>query len=319
MSPRRLLRSQPRLAAFDVVGLGFNTDDHVCVLAQPPSVDGKQRLVAYRHVPGGQVPTALCALRRWGLRTAYVGPFGDDAGGRRQREALIGEGVDVSACRARTGVGSQISVILVDQRTGERTVLWTRPDGLALRIDELDRDRLTSGRALLLDAAEVGTAIAAAGWAREAGILVMLDVDNPGPRTDELLALSDAVIVSDRFARDHTGIADLRRALRAMTARGPWLAAATLGRGGALAWVDGRVLHVPAIPIPVTDSTSAGDLFHAGCLYGLLHGWSPARSLGFASAAAALACTTLGGRPSIPELAAVEALAASRIHSAGEN
>jgi sulfofructose kinase len=289
-------------ARFDVVGFGFNTHDHVCLVAQPPRIDGKQRLCAYAQMPGGQVPTALVALQRWGLRTAYVGPFGDDDGGRRQRAALAAAGIDLSGCRTRAGVDSQTSVILVDAVSGERTVLWTRSDDLALRADELDRATLTAGRALLLDADDPETALLAATWAKDAGALVMLDVDEPGPRTSALLACTDVAIVSDCFARRHAGRADLRAALRAMTARGPALAAATLGPGGALACVAGEIIYVPAFRLPVVDSTSAGDLFHAGCLYGLLQGWEVECALRVASAAAALACGTLGGRPSIPAL-----------------
>ncbi|HSP97933.1 MAG TPA: PfkB family carbohydrate kinase, partial [Candidatus Dormibacteraeota bacterium] len=287
-------------ADFDVVGFGFNTVDHVCLVGRPLRIDAKQRLQAYAQGPGGQVPTALVELQRWGLRTAYVGPFGDDDGGRRQRAELEGEGIDCRACRVRPGLASHTSIILVDAVSGARSVLWTRPDGLALRADELDRDVLAGGRALLLDADDVDTALRAATWARAAGALVMLDVDEPGARTDELLALSDAVIVSDRFPQRHTGRANLRAALRAMAARGPSLTAATLGAGGALAW-DGRRFHyVAAVRVPVVDATSAGDLFHAGCLHGLLQGWDTPRTLRFAAAAAALACTTLGGRASIP-------------------
>ena len=290
---------------FDVVGFGFNTHDHVCVVAQPSATDGKQRLRDYAQMPGGQVPTALVALQRWGLRTAYVGPFGDDPGGREQRRALTVEGIDLSACRERPGIASQTSVVLVDAVTGARTVLWTRPDALALRADELDCAVLAAARALLLDADGMDTAIVAATSARRAGALVMLDVDEPQPRTDALLALTDVAIVSERFVRAYTGRDDLRAALRAIVARGPTVGVATLGAGGALACLGAKVSYVPAFRLPVIDTTSAGDLFHAGCLYGLLQGWNVEDSLRFASAAAALACGTLGGRTSVPPLAAV--------------
>jgi sulfofructose kinase len=291
------------------VGFGFNTWDHVCVVERPPRVDAKQRLRSYARLPGGQVPTALVALQRWGLRCAYVGPFGDDEGGRAQRAALAHEGIDCGGCVERRGLASHTSIILVDAVSGERSVLWQRPDGLGLRADELDRAVLAGGRALLLDADDIDTAVLAATWGREAGALVMLDVDEPGPRTDDLLARTDVAIVSDRFPQRHTGHADLRTALRAMAERGPRLVAATLGAGGALAYTDRGLLYVPAFRVPVVDATSAGDLFHAGCLFGLLQDWSAARALRFAAAAAALACTRLGGRSSVPALAEVEALA----------
>jgi sugar/nucleoside kinase (ribokinase family) len=309
------LRPPPRTAArLDVVGFGFNTYDHIAALARPARIDGKQRLRTYLEMPGGQVPTALVALQRWGLRTAYVGPFGDDAGGRAQRAALIAEGIEVNGCPTRRGIGSQTSVILVDEVSGERSVLWTRPEGLALRPDELDAATFAAGRALLLDGADVESALIAATSAKAAGRLVMLDIDELSAQTDALLAMSDVVIVSEQVPRQLTGTADLRSALRRIAARGPRLTAATLGAGGVAAWVDGRILYVPPFRVAVVDSTSAGDLFHAGCLYGLLQDWQVEPALRFASAAAALACRVLGGRASVPDLDAVLQLAALDPH-----
>src|ERR1041385_933010 len=155
-APRFQFASDKR---FDVVGFGFNTFDHLCVVPRHPRLDGKQRLAAYVRQPGGQVPTALVALQRWGLATAYVGPLADDEGARLQRASLESEGIDLSATRTRFGVGSHTSIILVDAVTGERAVLWQRPEALGLRTDELDRTVLTGGRILLMDADEVDTAI----------------------------------------------------------------------------------------------------------------------------------------------------------------
>lgn len=295
--------------AFDVVGFGFNTIDHVCVVTRPLVADGKARAQAYRQLPGGQVPTALVALQRWGLRTAYVGPISDDAGGALQRASLREAGVDLRGAVLRPGVGSHTSVILVDAVTGERTVHWQRPPELALRADELDPTLLAAGRALLLDADDVETALLAAAVAQDAGALVMLDVDEPGPRTAALLARTDAAIVTDGFPQRHTGLDDLGAALRRMCTEGPRLAVATLGAGGALACERGSLHAVAGLRVPVVDTTSAGDCFHAGALYGLLHGWSALRALRFATAAAALACTRLGGRSSVPSLDAVVELA----------
>lgn len=299
--------------AFDVVGFGFNTDDHLCVVPRPAGFDTKQRLSAYVRQPGGQVPTALVALQRWGLRTAYVGPFGDDEGGRAQHASLAEEEIDLGGTRVRHAVGSQTSIILVDAVSGERTVLWQRPEGLGLRVEEIDRSRLTAGRILLMDADDEATALQAAEWAQADGGVVVLDVDRPGPRAGALLARSDVVVVSAGFAAELTGASEPRAALRRMLDMGPALTAITLGRGGALAAEKGgRILYVPAFAVPVTDTTSAGDLFHAGCIYGLLRDWPVPEALRFAAAAAALACTRLGGRAAIPPLEHVLALVARR-------
>jgi len=296
---------------FDVVGFGLNSVDHLCVVERHPRLDSKQQLLTYDVQPGGQVPTALVALQRWGLRTAYVGGFGDDAGGVMSRAALITEGVDLSAAIVRSNTRQQVSVILIDAVSGERSVLWERVEDLVLRSGELRGETLTAGRVLLMDAVDMPAAIDAARRAKEEGMLTVLDTDTPAVGIDELLRLTDVLIVGAEFPARLTGLADLRAALRAAAKRGPWFVGVTLGPGGALGYGGGEFHYVPAFRVPVVDSTGAGDIFHAGSIYGLLHGWSVPETLRFAAAAAALKCEKLGGRPGIPALERAMALARS--------
>jgi len=105
---------------------------------------------------------------------------------------------------------------------------------------------------------------------------------------------------------------DLESALRRMQIRfGCRLTAATLGEGGVLAW-NGRQFHYrPAYCVPVVDTTGAGDIFHAGFIYGLLQGWPLERQLDFSCAAAAMNCMSAGARGGIQTVAAVEELMAT--------
>lgn len=287
-------------APVDVVGLGYNTIDHLCVIARQVRLDSKQRMLDFDRQPGGQVPTALVALQRWGLRTRYIGSFGDDAGGEVARQSLVDEGVCVEATVVRPGLANQESVILVDEVSGERSVLWQRPEGMGLRPDELKREHFRDCRLLLTDGYDIEAATAAAGWAREAGALVMLDIDFPGPGVEKLLALTNLLIVSPDFLLRLTGCEDLRAALKEAQGLGPELCVATLGTGGALALERGRFLYQPAYRVNVRDSTGAGDVFHAGYAFGALRRWRTEDNLRFASAAAALKCEKLGPRPGIP-------------------
>ncbi len=296
---------------FDVVGFGLSSVDHLCVVQRHPRLDSKQQLVAYDRQPGGQVPTALVALQRWGLCTAYVGKFGDDNGGRLSREALADEGVDISATVVRPNTRQPVSVILIDEVSGERSVLSERVPELILHADELPDAALSDGSVLLMDAVDTPAAIAAARRARAEGILTVLDTDVPSTGIDDLLALTDVLIVAAEFPARLTGTADLRAALRHTAKRGPWFVGVTLGPGGVLALVHGELQYIPAFRVPVVDSTGAGDIFHAGCIYGLLQGWPAGDTLRFAAAAAALKCERLGGRPGIPTLERATALAAS--------
>jgi len=62
----------------------------------------------------------------------------------------------------------------------------------------------------------------------------------------------------------------------------------------------------------VVDTTGAGDLFHAGFAYGLLHAWDLAHTLEFGCAAAGLNCKAHGARGGIHPVRAIERLRASR-------
>jgi sulfofructose kinase len=92
---------------------------------------------------------------------------------------------------------------------------------------------------------------------------------------------------------------------------GSALAAATLGQDGVLAWDGENFHHTPAFRVPVVDTTGAGDIFHAGFIYGLLQGWPLDRQLDFACAAAALNCKGTGARGGIEAVEEIERLIAT--------
>src|SRR5476649_2750628 len=100
---------------------------------------------------GGQIATALVACARLGWRTRYLGSFGSDDLGTLARDSLVAEGVDVSHARVVSGATNQFAVILVDARTGERTVLWHRHPDLNMNPGEVPADAVASGRMLIVD------------------------------------------------------------------------------------------------------------------------------------------------------------------------
>jgi sulfofructose kinase len=101
----------------------------------------------------------------------------------------------------------------------------------------------------------------------------------------------------------------LERSLRGILDRyGCRLAAATLGQDGVLAFDGERLVHSAAYRVPVTDTTGAGDIFHAGFIYGILQTWPLERQLDFACAAAALNCTGAGARGGIASVGEIEKL-----------
>ncbi|MGE5663954.1 MAG: carbohydrate kinase family protein [Deltaproteobacteria bacterium] len=291
---------------FDVVGIGLNAIDYLVCLPRYPVPGEKLRMTGFSRQGGGQVATALVALSRWGLAAQYVGNVGDDEHGRLSLALLREEGIDLSHARTVAGASSQFAVILVEEASGERTILWDRDARIRIRPEDLPVVEIRRARAVLLDGHDVPASIAAATEARGAGVPVVLDAEKIQEGTRDLLSLSDHIVASRAFAEAlHPGSDPGDAARRIFDRYSPRAATVTAGENGA-AGFDGRELaRMPAIRVAAADSTGAGDIFHAGYLYGLLAGKTFREILGFAGAAAGLSCRKVGGRAAIPTLAEI--------------
>ena len=261
-------------------------------------------------MPGGQVATTVVACQTWGLSTRYVGKLGDDDAARLHAREFTRMGVEGQLIHV-PGATSARSLILVDRR-GERTVLCRRDERVTLRPEELKREWIVNARALHVDGHDTAAATLAAGWARAAGVPVVADLDDIYPGVDALVEKIDYLVASRDFPGRLTGESNLKTALREIQARyGCVLTAATLGPDGVLAWDGDRFHYAPAYRVPVVDTTGAGDIFHAGFIYGLSQGWALERQLDFSCAAAALNCMHEGARGGIRSVGAIETLMAT--------
>ncbi len=298
------------LSKVDVVGVGLNATDTLIPVAHYPPRGSKVEFRSAKVLPGGQVATAMMACQQWGLRARYVGKVGDDIAAELHRAEFARLGVEAHLFAA-PGCPSQQAFILVDD-SGERTVLWKRDDRLTLRPEELQRDWIVNSRALHVDGHDTAAAATAAGWARAAGIPVIADLDELYPGIDGLLKSVDFLITSRDIPGRLMEEPDLRKSLPALRERfGCRLTAATLGEEGVLAWDGTRFHYASAFRIEPVDTTGAGDIFHAGFIYGLLQGWLLQQQLDFACAAAAFNCTAIGARGGIQSVEAIERLIAT--------
>jgi sulfofructose kinase len=302
---------------FDVVGFGLNSVDLLAVVAEFPVCNTKQRLQRVARLPGGQMATAMATCARLGWRARYVGRFGSDDLGAVSRDSLASDGVDISAAQTIAGATNQFAIILVDARTGERTVLWDRHPSLNMEPADVSADAVASGRILIVDCHQTPAAAQAARYARETGIPTIIDVEKVRPGIGDLLQNIDAIIAAEEFPGALTGHEHLGASLRVIGREfGASLVCVTLGANGSLAWCNGREIRTPAFQVDCVDSTGAGDCFRgafaAACL-GMPDG-DVEDVLSYANAVAALNCRALGSRGALPTPAEVDQLMLARPH-----
>jgi sugar/nucleoside kinase (ribokinase family) len=300
----------PRNRPVQVVGFGENAVDLVCQVPNFPVHDTKVRMNQMIRLGGGQIATACSLCARWGLKTRYLGLIGEDELGEFLNWDLNREPMEV-CLESVENVRSHFSLIIVDEPTGSRTILWDRDSGLRYTQDALVRqkEKLIEGQLLHLDSHNLEDSIRAARWAKEAGLYTVIDIDKSEEGVEELLSKIDFAIVSLSFLEQYCGTDDWQYSLHKTAEVTDGLLAVTRGEAGASVLWDGEIHSFPAWDINPVDTTGAGDVFHGAFIYSLYQNWSVAETMRFSNAAGAISCTRLGARGGIPELQAVIDLA----------
>jgi len=295
---------------FDAVGFGLNAVDHLIVVPEYPAFDTKVRFTEYKRSAGGQTASTMVALQRLGLKTAYAGRFGSDDDGQFGLRAIEREAVNLDFAETIEGADNQVAFIIIESRSGERTIIWDRDDRLSYRPDEVPVELAQRGRVLHLDAHDPPACAVMAKAAKEVGVIVTADIDNIYEGLPELLPLIDVLITSSEFPHRMTGIRDEQASLIELKARyGCAIVGATLGARGALIYCNDQFIESPAFAVPggCRDTTGAGDAFHSGFIYGMLHDEDLESCMKFGNAVAALKCRALGGRKALPTEAELRA------------
>ena len=279
------------------------TMDILTPIAQLPKSDEVSAVESITLCGGGPVATALAVLARMGGRAEYLGILAGDSWGELIRGDLDQFGVGTAHSRRVENAQSIVSVILIERQNGNRVILYHSAGFPELPPQTVDQALVASARVLHLDGFHFQAALAAARIAHQAGVLVSLDggAGKLWEGVEQLLELVDILIVARSFAVQLTGIEDEWEAARALKRYGARQVIVTDGVRGSWFW-DGRsAIHQEAFRIKPVDTTGAGDVYHGAYLYAFLNNWDPEQCLRYASAAAAIKCTHLGGRGGLVE------------------
>jgi len=293
----------PAEAEFDVFGFGTNAVDFLISVPEYPSYGSKIELANYVRSVGGEVATTMVGLQRLGMRTSYAGRFGDDDAGRFGTGSMEDERVDLKFSEVVAGAETQIAFIVIDQKTGERTVIWRRDEKLSFTANDAPVAAIEKCRLLHMTPHDTSACIRLAQKARSVGVPVSLDVDNVFDRIEELLPLVDILIAGSEFPQKFLGVADAKQALHILASKyANALLGVTLGARGSMILCNGVFAETDGFAVPggCKDTTGAGDAFRVGLIFGLLQGKSVEESGRIANAVAALKCRKLGARTALP-------------------
>lgn len=273
---------------------------------------------AFHTAPGGKGANQALQCARLGAEVTMVGCVGDDLFGRELLAIPQAAGIDVSHVLTRAGMSSGVGHVTLEvtDHTAQNRIIVIPGANLTLTVEDvawLQSEIHTYDMVLLQLEIPLEVNLAVAGWARAAGVPVML---NPAPATDlddRLLRLVTYLIPNEQEASVETGLPlrmdrdgqreDLVHIAAALWAKGVEHVIITLGSHGSAVVDADSIRYVPCVQMDhVADPTAAGDSFVGALAVGLTAGLSQEAALTFASHTAAITVSRMGAMPSLPVL-----------------
>lgn len=298
---------------FDAVFAGLTILD---IAGRPVSAVPTGGNVAFideiRMNPAGTASGAVMNASKLGLSCATAACVGHDEKGDFILNYYERMGIDTSLVQ-RTDTMPTSATILPIRPNGERPALHCRGASDAWFVSDDDFDRLCDARFLhhggtgLLKAMDERQSARLLAHAKKKGLTVTFDLIAPDEKTvdllKDLLPHVDYFMPSFEEAAFLSGLsapADIAGFFKDMGARScifKW------GANGSYVSIAGQSdRRIPALDIPVSDTTGCGDSYCGGFICGLAMGYDVEAACRLATAVSALVATGLGSDAGVDDL-----------------
>ena len=240
----------------------------------------------FERVAGGAPANVAAAVARLGGRAAMISQVGEDAFGTHILRVLQENGVDTSYVFRTSRANTGLAFVSLDE-AGNREFSFFRNPSADLFLDEkqITPEMADECAALhfcsvdLVDWPVRGAHRRAIALAQQAGALISFDPNvrlplwnDPAECRETIRAFlpeADIVKLSDDELAFVTGCTDEREAARRLFEGRCRLLLVTKGMHGSAAYTPHAMAFAETVPVPVVDTTGAGDSFIGSFLYQL--------------------------------------------------
>jgi len=291
-----------------IVGIGACVMDTLLTVPSYPKEDTKLRALSSRPAGGGPAATGIVAAAKLGVDAAFIGVLSDDNGGVFLKKDFERFGVSTDLVEVKSGYRSFTSVIWLSQDSASRTCVFDKGNLPPLQLNSAQTAAIENAEVLMVDGNEMDAAVEAAKIARKKGTKVLYDCGGLYEGVERLLAHTDIMIPSEEFAMGHTKTENAEAAARELYARyHPEIVVVTQGKQGGILFDGEKLWAYPAFPVKAVDTNGSGDVFHGAFAAAVVKGYGYETCCLFASAVAALKCTGVGARQSVPDFETAKA------------
>jgi sugar/nucleoside kinase (ribokinase family) len=297
-----------------VASLGVHIVDVLArPVATPPLAGGRHVVDDVRITAAGTAAGTSADLAKLGMESVVLGAIGDDDLGELLVQMLGTHGVDTTRLVRTQGLQTSVSILLIGH-DGERQVVVRLPGANShLSLEDVDFDAIAEADLLHVGGVDVlgdfagDPLVEVMAFARSRGVSTSLDVlavcdQRTAEQLTPALPYADYFMPNAEQLSGLTGVSDPSEAAAALRRRGVGCVVATLGAEGSLVSSDRGEVSIPALDVPVVDTTGCGDAYAAGFFVGVLSGWSEESAAWLGTAAAALVAQGLGSDAGIRDL-----------------
>lgn len=252
-------------------------------------------------ISGGKGANQAVAAKRLGAEVSMIGAIGNDAVGKRMKENLLDNGVDVSGVIELDGATGTAFITVSED--GENTIIVYpgANEGLTPKNIESFEDIIKKGDLILIQLEIPMEAV-------EKTILVAKKYNkkvilNPAPAKEipeDIYKNIYIITPNETELQMLTGTKDIEVGTKKFLERGVEKVIVTLGSKGCLYMDKHNTEYFDSYKVEAIDPTAAGDTFNAALAVGVHKNID--EMLRFANAAAGLSTTKLGAQSSIPYL-----------------
>jgi len=245
---------------------------------------------------GGSSANTIYALAQMGFSCGYVGKVGKDKHGNFLLRGLKKAGVDTKEIKRDEQSG--LCLILLDE-VGERTIFVFPNANDKLSFSEIDINYFNKAKFLHMSSFLGRTPFEAEKEiARKVKIKISFDPGEPHASRglEELTPILERTFIFFPTEKEVEILTnkDYKKGSRELLKYGIEIIACKLGEKGSYILSKTEEIRIPAEKVKAVDTIGAGDVYAAGFLAGLLHGFNLHRSAKLATELAAKSITGYG-------------------------
>ena len=286
------------MKTYDCVCIGRSCIDYIALIKNYPQKDTKVQLLDYKICLGGQAANTSVVLSYLDIKTLLITIIGIDHNSKLVKNFLSQhKNLDVYFIIDKK-IKTPCAFIWTETSTGKRTIVYEK---IKTTDDSLYKPNILKkfvkqAKYIIFDHQSSKDIFEIKDYLKQNNIKLMMDAERNDGYMFRLLKYINYFVCSNELAKN-LGIS-VKQLLKKFIYLGPEIVCCTLGKDGAVAVCkeNPKKFYYSKPPkVKVVDTTGAGDVFHAGFMYGIIKNWQIEKILSFANKIAALSTKYIGG------------------------